>query len=44
MIYSAAGVSISVFNSALAIIILATFIVLMLFEIRRIADLPPGSY
>jgi hypothetical protein len=38
------GVSYSVFNNALAIIVLSTFLMLMVFEIKRISELPPGSY
>lgn len=44
IVSSGAGVSSGVFTSALTIAILSTFVVLMIFEIKRIADQPPEGH
>jgi len=44
LVSAATGVSSSVFTSALTIMILSLFLILMIFEIKRIADLPPDPH
>ena len=44
IVSSASGASASVFTSALTIMVISVFLMLVIFEIKRIADLPPDSY
>lgn len=44
LVFSASGVSASVFTNALGIMIISVFLMLMIFEIKRIADLPPDTH
>lgn len=41
LVSSSSGVSSSVLTSACGIVIFSTFLMLAIFEIKRIADLPP---
>ncbi len=43
IVHSASGVSPSVLSTLIGAMILSTFLVLMVFEIRRIANLPRDS-
>lgn len=44
IVSSASGVSVSVFTNALGLVVLSMFLMLAVFEIKRIADLPPDSH
>jgi hypothetical protein len=44
LVSSASGVSTSVFTHALGIVIMSVFLMLVVFEIKRIADLPPDAH
>lgn len=44
LVNSAAGISTSVFTSTLTIAVLSVFVVLMIFEIKRLAELPPDEH
>ena len=43
IVSSASGVSASVFTSALGLVIMSVFLMLVVYEIKRIADLPPDA-
>jgi hypothetical protein len=44
LVSSASGVSPSVFTHALGLVIMSVFLMLVVFEIKRIADLPPDAH
>lgn len=44
LVSSASGVSASVFTSAVGLVIMSVFLMLVVFEIKRIADLPPDAH
>jgi len=44
LVYADSGISPSILTSALTIAVLSVFLILMIFEIKRIADLPPDSH
>jgi hypothetical protein len=44
LVSSASGVSASVFTTALGLVIMSVFLMLVVFEIKRIADLPPDAH
>lgn len=44
IVSSASGVSASVFTSALWLVIMSVFLMLTVYEIKRIADLPPDAH
>jgi hypothetical protein len=44
LVSSASGVSASVFTHALGLVIMSVFLMLVVFEIKRIADLPPDTH
>ncbi|MFL4996760.1 hypothetical protein [Microvirga tunisiensis] len=44
LVSSASGVSTSVFTHALGLVIMSVFLMLVVFEIKRIADLPPDAH
>jgi len=44
IVSSASGVSASVFTSALGLVIMSVFLMLAVYEIKRIADLPPDAH
>jgi len=44
IVSSASGVSASVFTSALGLVIMSVFLMLVVYEIKRIADLPPDAH
>ncbi|MEE1612207.1 hypothetical protein [Microvirga sp. CF3016] len=44
LVSSASGVSLSVFTSAVGLVIMSVFLMLVVFEIKRIADLPPDAH
>jgi hypothetical protein len=44
LVNSASGVSSSVFTSALGLVIGSVFLMLVVFEIKRIVDLPPDTH
>lgn len=44
LVSSASGVSSSVFTSALGLVIGSVFLMLVVFEIKRIVDLPPDTH
>jgi hypothetical protein len=44
LVSSASGVSTSVFTHALGLVIMSVFLVRVVFEIERIADLPPDAH
>ncbi|MEE1656172.1 hypothetical protein VB618_08180 [Microvirga sp. CF3062] len=44
IVSSASGVSASVFTSALGLVVMSIFLMLVVYEIKRIADLPPDSH
>lgn len=43
LVSSASGVSASVFTHALGLVIMSMFLILVVFEIKRIVDLPPDA-
>ncbi|EIM27153.1 hypothetical protein [Microvirga lotononidis] len=44
LVSSTSGVSSSVFTSALGLVILSVFLMLVVYEIKRIVDLPPDAH
>jgi hypothetical protein len=44
LVSSASGVSASVFTSAVGLVILSVFLMLVVYEIKRIVDLPPDAH
>ncbi|QRM29247.1 hypothetical protein [Microvirga sp. VF16] len=44
LVSSASGVSPSVFTHALTLVIVSVFLMLVVFEIKRIVDLPPDAH
>lgn len=44
LVSSASGVSASVFTNALGLVIISVFLMLVVFEIKRIVDLPPDAH
>lgn len=44
LVSSASGVSASVFTSALGLVIMSVVLMLVVYEIKRIADLPPDAH
>jgi hypothetical protein len=44
LVSSASGVSTSVFTHALGLVIISVFLMLVVFEIKRVADLPPDAH
>jgi hypothetical protein len=44
LVSSASGVSASVFTNALGLVIISVFLMLVVFEIKRIVDLPPDTH
>jgi hypothetical protein len=44
LVSAASGVSASVFTHALGLVIMSVFLMLVVFEIKRIADLPPDAH
>ncbi len=44
IVSSASGVSASVLTSALGLVIMSVFLMLVVYEIKRIADLPPDTH
>ncbi|MCC2651557.1 MAG: hypothetical protein K0R61_980 [Microvirga sp.] len=44
IVSSASGVSASVLTSALGLVIMSIFLMLVVYEIKRIADLPPDAH
>lgn len=44
LVSSSSGVSASVFTSALGLVITSVFLMLVVFEIKRIVDLPPDAH
>jgi hypothetical protein len=44
LVSSSSGVSPSVFTSALGLVITSVFLMLVIYEIKRIADLPPDAH
>lgn len=44
IISSASGVSASVLTSALGLVVMSVFLMLVVYEIKRIADLPPDAH
>ena len=44
LVSSASGVSSSVFTSAVGLVILSVFLMLVVYEIKRIVDLPPDAH
>ena len=44
LVSSASGVSASVFTHSLGLVITSVFLMLVVFEIKRIADLPPDAH
>ena len=44
LVSSASGVSPSVFTHALGLVIMSVFLMLVVFEIKRITDLPPDAH
>ncbi|WP_404289081.1 hypothetical protein ACD578_23775 [Microvirga sp. RSM25] len=44
LVSSASGVSTSVFTHALGLVIMSVFLMLVVFEIKRVADLPPDAH
>jgi hypothetical protein len=44
IVSSASGVSASVLTSALGLMIMSVFLMLLVYEIKRIADLPPDAH
>ncbi|MBL0407586.1 hypothetical protein JKG68_27080 [Microvirga aerilata] len=44
LVSSASGVSASVFTSAIGIVVMSVFLMLVIYEIKRIADLPPDAH
>jgi hypothetical protein len=43
LVSSASGVSASVFTNALGLVIMSVLLMLVVYEIKRIADLPPDA-
>ncbi|WP_262028791.1 hypothetical protein [Microvirga sp. Mcv34] len=41
---SSSGVSASVFTSAIGLVIMSVFLMLVVYEIKRIVDLPPDAH
>jgi len=44
LVSSASGVSSSVFTSAVGLVIMSVFLMLVVYEIKRIVDLPPDAH
>ena len=44
LVSSASGVSASVFTSAVGIVVMSVSLMLVIYEIKRIADLPPDAH
>jgi hypothetical protein len=44
LVSSTSGVSSSVFTSALGLVFLSVFLMLVVYEIKRIVDLPPDAH
>jgi hypothetical protein len=44
IVSSASGVNASVFTSALGLVIMSVSLMLVVYEIKRIADLPPDAH
>jgi hypothetical protein len=44
LVSSATGVSASVFTSAVGIVVMSVSLMLVIYEIKRIADLPPDAH
>ena len=44
LVSSATGVSASVFTSAVGILVMSVSLMLVIYEIKRIADLPPDAH
>jgi hypothetical protein len=44
IVSSASGVSASVFTNALGLVVMSTVLILVVYEIKRIADLPPDVH
>ncbi|MBA1155616.1 hypothetical protein [Microvirga mediterraneensis] len=44
LVSSTSGVSPSVFTSAVGLVIMSVFLMLVVYEIKRIVDLPPDSH
>ena len=44
LVSSASGVSASVFTSAIGLVVMSVFLMLVIFEIKRLADLPPDAH
>jgi hypothetical protein len=44
LVFSGSGASTGIFTSVLTIAVLSMFLMLMIFEIKRIADLPPDAH
>ena len=44
IVSSASGVSTSVFTSALGLVVMSVVLMLAVYEIKRIADLPPDAH
>jgi hypothetical protein len=44
LVSSASGVSTSVFTNALGLVVMSVALMLIVYEIKRIADLPPDAH
>jgi hypothetical protein len=44
LVSSTSGVSASVFTNALGLVVMSVFLMLVVYEIKRIADLPPDAH
>jgi len=44
LVSSTSGVSPSVFTSAIGLVIMSVFLMLVVYEIKRIVDLPPDAH
>jgi len=44
LVSSGAGVHVGVFTSALTVVVFSIFVILMIFEIRRIVEQPPDGH
>ena len=44
IVSSSSGVSASVFTNALGLVVMSTVLILVVYEIKRIADLPPDVH